>query len=219
MIAPARRAAIDALAVIDAGDLDMGSAIARERAGLTDERDRALLLEVVTGTLRMQAAPRLPAGRAREAAAGQAGCRRASRAADERVPVDLPVAAAGVGDHQRCGRADAAIRKIERRRSRPTPCCGPCRGIETSLSWPSRDEHRSSISSIVHSHPRWLVDRWLASLRRAVDRSLARIQQRAGGDVPGRESPPHHARSSRAGACRGRRRDRADRHAPHTACA
>src|SRR4029450_5520711 len=56
MIAPARRAAIDALAVIDAGDLDMGSAIARARAGLLDQRDRALLFEIVTGTLRMQAA-------------------------------------------------------------------------------------------------------------------------------------------------------------------
>ena len=56
MIAPARRAAVDALAIIDAGDLDMGSAIARARTGLHDERDRALLLEIVTGTLRMQAA-------------------------------------------------------------------------------------------------------------------------------------------------------------------
>ena len=55
MIAPARRAAVDALAAIDAGNLDMGSAIARARAGLHDERDRALLLEIVTGTLRMQA--------------------------------------------------------------------------------------------------------------------------------------------------------------------
>jgi len=56
MIAPARRAAIDALAVIDAGDLDIGSAIAKARVTLSDERDRALLLDIVTGTLRMQAA-------------------------------------------------------------------------------------------------------------------------------------------------------------------
>lgn len=56
MIAPARRAAVDALALIETGDLDMASAIARVRIALRDERDRALLLEIVAGTLRMRAA-------------------------------------------------------------------------------------------------------------------------------------------------------------------
>jgi transcription termination factor NusB len=56
MIAPARLAAIDALVKIDAGSLDLGEAMARARATLKDDRDRALLLEIVTGTLRMQAA-------------------------------------------------------------------------------------------------------------------------------------------------------------------
>ena len=56
MIAPARRAAVDALAQIDEGHLDMGAAIARVRATLRDHRDGALLLELVTGTLRMRAA-------------------------------------------------------------------------------------------------------------------------------------------------------------------
>ena len=54
MIAPARRAAVDALALIDAGDVDLGAAIARLRPTLADERDRALLLELVAGTLRMR---------------------------------------------------------------------------------------------------------------------------------------------------------------------
>ena len=56
MIAPARRASLDALVQIDEGHLDLGAAVARARATLHDERDRALLLEIVTGTLRMRAA-------------------------------------------------------------------------------------------------------------------------------------------------------------------
>ena len=56
MIAPARRAAVDALALIDAGELELGAAVARIRPTLEDERDRALLLELVAGTLRMQRA-------------------------------------------------------------------------------------------------------------------------------------------------------------------
>ena len=54
MIAPARRAAVDALALIDAGELELGAAVARIRPTLEDERDRALLLELVAGTLRMR---------------------------------------------------------------------------------------------------------------------------------------------------------------------
>src|SRR5215218_5057898 len=56
MIAPARRAALDALAQIDGGQVDMGAAVARARATLHDERDQGLLLELVSGTLRMRAA-------------------------------------------------------------------------------------------------------------------------------------------------------------------
>jgi len=56
MIAPARRAALDALRLIDDGTLDLGAAVARLRPSLTDERDQALLLELTAGALRMRAA-------------------------------------------------------------------------------------------------------------------------------------------------------------------
>ena len=56
MIAPARIAAVDALGAIDEQPIDLGEAIARARQPLRDERDRALLLEIVTGTLRMRGA-------------------------------------------------------------------------------------------------------------------------------------------------------------------
>ena len=56
MIAPARSAALDALRLIDVERLDMGEAVARVRKPLADERDRGLLLELVSGTFRMRAA-------------------------------------------------------------------------------------------------------------------------------------------------------------------
>ncbi len=56
MIAPARVAAYEALRLVDAGREDLPQALAKVRDGLPDERDRALAGEIVTGTLRWQAA-------------------------------------------------------------------------------------------------------------------------------------------------------------------
>lgn len=54
MIAPARRAALQALQLVASGRLDLGSALAYSRRTLEDERDRALALDIATGTLRWQ---------------------------------------------------------------------------------------------------------------------------------------------------------------------
>ena len=54
MIAPARTAAFHALRAVDAGGTDLPAALARSRARLDDERDRALTAEIVTGALRWQ---------------------------------------------------------------------------------------------------------------------------------------------------------------------
>lgn len=54
MIAPARAAALQALRAIDAGQADLPAALAASRQHLSDPRDRALALEIVTGTLRWQ---------------------------------------------------------------------------------------------------------------------------------------------------------------------
>ena len=75
MIAPARRAALDALRQIDDERLDMGEAVARVRKPLTDERDRALLLEIVSGTLRMRGAIDYQLALAADPAAGPPRCR------------------------------------------------------------------------------------------------------------------------------------------------
>ncbi|MBY0494117.1 MAG: 16S rRNA (cytosine(967)-C(5))-methyltransferase RsmB [Cyanobacteria bacterium] len=159
MIAPARRAAIDALAVIDAGDLDMGSAIARARAGLTDDRDRALLLEIVTGTLRMQAALdyQLSLRVKRPIAKLDAAVLRVLRmSAFQLIYLSRLPASAVINDAveltRRSGKSSAAgltnavLRSVSRDRE--------------SLTWPPR-ENAAEYLAVVHSHPRWLVDRWL----------------------------------------------------------
>jgi 16S rRNA (cytosine967-C5)-methyltransferase len=159
MIATARRAAIDALTLIDAGNLDMGSAIARERAGLTDERDRALLLEVVTGTLRMQAALdyQLSLRVKRPLIKLDAAVLRVLRmSAFQLIYLARLPASAVINDAveltRRSGKSSAAgltnavLRALARDRE--------------SLSWPSR-ENILEYFAVVHSHPGWLVKRWL----------------------------------------------------------
>jgi 16S rRNA (cytosine967-C5)-methyltransferase len=54
MTAPARVAAFHALRAIDNGGADLPSALSRSRQHLSDERDRALAADIVTGTLRSQ---------------------------------------------------------------------------------------------------------------------------------------------------------------------
>jgi 16S rRNA (cytosine967-C5)-methyltransferase len=56
MIAPARVAAYEILRAVSAGRADLPSAIARARASLPDERDRALAAEIGTGVQRWRAA-------------------------------------------------------------------------------------------------------------------------------------------------------------------
>lgn len=56
MIAPARIAAYEILTAVSAGNVDLPAAIALARAGLHDDRDRALASEIATGVQRWRAA-------------------------------------------------------------------------------------------------------------------------------------------------------------------
>jgi 16S rRNA (cytosine967-C5)-methyltransferase len=56
MTAPARIAAFHALRAVDTGSTELPIALARSRQHLPDERDRGLAAEIVTGTLRWQRA-------------------------------------------------------------------------------------------------------------------------------------------------------------------
>ena len=160
MIAPARRAAVDALRQIAKGDLDMGAAIARVRATLHDERDRGLLLELVTGTLRMRAALdyQLASRVKRPLAKLDAAVLDILRvSAFQLIYMDRLPASAVINDAveltRRSGKSSAAgfsnavLRALSRDRG--------------SLAWPALDDIAEHLS-VVHSHPRWLVERWIA---------------------------------------------------------
>jgi 16S rRNA (cytosine967-C5)-methyltransferase len=160
MMAPARRAALDALALIDAGDVDLGAAVARARATLTDERDGGLLLELVTGTLRMRNAIdyQLAQRVSRPLAKLDAAVLRILRLSAFQILYQSRLPAAAVindavdltrraGKSSASGLTNAVLRALSRNRHR--------------LTWPDRDPLVAHLS-IVHSHPGWLVERWLA---------------------------------------------------------
>jgi 16S rRNA (cytosine967-C5)-methyltransferase len=154
MIAPARRAAMDALGHIDDGALDLGEAVARARQPLHDERDRGLLLELVAGTLRMRRAIdyqlALRVNRPLEKL-DQAVLRvlrlsgfqliYLSRLPASAIINDAVELTRRAGKTSAAGLANAVLRALSRDRAH--------------LTWPDD-------LSIVHSHPRWLVDRWIA---------------------------------------------------------
>ena len=154
MIAAARRAAMDALRYIDEEPLDLGEAIARARQPLNDERDRALLLEIVAGTLRMRNAIdyQLSLRVTRPLARLDAAVLRVLRLSGfqllylTRLPASAIINDAveltrRAGKSSAAGLANAVLRKLARDRD--------------PLTWPADP-------AIVHSHPRWLVERWIA---------------------------------------------------------
>jgi 16S rRNA (cytosine967-C5)-methyltransferase len=154
MIAPARRAAVDALLRIDAEPIDLGAAVAQARKPLADARDRALLLELVSGTLRMRAAIdyQLAARVSRPLSRldTEVLCILRASAFQLLYLSRLPAAAVindaveltrRAGKSSAAGLVNAVLRALARDRDR--------------LTWPDDP-------AIVHSHPRWLVDRWTA---------------------------------------------------------
>ena len=154
MIAPARLAAIDALRAIDEQPIDLGEAIAQARQGLRDERDRALLLELVTGTLRMRAALdyQIAQRSSRTIEKLDAAVLRVLRLSAFQLLYLSKLPASAVindaveltrrgGKSSAAGMVNAVLRKLSRERDQ--------------LQWPDD-------LAVVHSHPRWLVDRWLA---------------------------------------------------------
>ena len=158
MIAPARRAALDALTQIEQHDLDMGAAVAAARQTLTDERDQGLLLELVSGTLRMrgaidyQLALRVKRPLAKLDAAVLEILRLSafqlmylSRLPASAVINDAVDLTRRAGKSSASGLANAVLRALSRERER--------------LKWPAVDD--AEHLAVVHSHPRWLIDRWV----------------------------------------------------------
>ena len=165
MIAPARVAAFDILSAVSAGRADLPAAIARSRAALDDDRDKALAAEIATGVERWRAAL--------DYLIEMLAARRIDRLDTEIVTIlrlsayqllhltRVP-AAAVVDDavelarrakkRSASGFVNAVLRSLSRRR--------------TSLPLPPRPadagarEAALDYLSTTLSHPRWLVSRW-----------------------------------------------------------
>ncbi|HXG55361.1 MAG TPA: 16S rRNA (cytosine(967)-C(5))-methyltransferase RsmB [Vicinamibacterales bacterium] len=166
MIAPARLAAFEVLRVVGSGRSDLGSALARARTRLTDERDRALASEIATGTLRWQGAfDHIIV----------AFANRPLRQLDpevldilrltifqlvhlDRIPASAAVKdavdlAGKAGKRSASGLVNAVLRRVSRERER-LPLPGPPQD-------PADREAAIAYLSTTLSHPPWLVERWL----------------------------------------------------------
>jgi 16S rRNA (cytosine967-C5)-methyltransferase len=169
MIAPARVAAYDILCAVSAGNADLPTAIAVARAGLQDDRDRALAAEIASGVQRWRAAldhlivafSRRSIDRLdpevveilRLSAYQLLHLTRVPAAAVVDDAVDLTRRA---GKRSASGFVNAVLRSVSRRRaSLPLPPRPP--------DAVDRDAALNYLS-ITLSHPRWLAERWLERL-------------------------------------------------------
>lgn len=159
MIAPARRAAYEALRAIANQESDLPSALARERDPLRDPRDRSLAGEIVLGVLRWRAALDFMIERLAKRSLAKLdpevvdvlriGLYQLWRL--QRIPASAVVNdAVGLTRVAHRGRASALVNAALRNFGRTT--------VEQLL--PERQETAAYLS-IALSHPRWLVERWM----------------------------------------------------------
>lgn len=164
MIAPARLAAYRVLRAVNERRADLPAALARARAHLTDERDRALAGEIVAGTLRWQGA----FDHLIEAFSRRGLARFDPEVVDvlrltmfqllhlDRVPASAAVNDAvnlvrSAGKRSAAPLVNAVLRRVSReRRALPLPRREP-RDRGAALDY----------LSVTLSHPRWLTTRWL----------------------------------------------------------
>jgi 16S rRNA (cytosine967-C5)-methyltransferase len=167
VIAPARRAAFDALLAVARQRRDLPDAIADARERLADDRDRALLVELATGALRMQAALDhvLAAVATRPLARLDLEVLVSLRlGVYQLLYLDRVPASAVVDDAVSLVRAsrktsaagfvNAALRTVSRTRQAVSLPSRPASAEAT------RSEQLDYLS-IALSHPRWLAARWL----------------------------------------------------------
>jgi 16S rRNA (cytosine967-C5)-methyltransferase len=165
MIAPARTAAFHGLRAITAQRVDLPAALVHSRTQLTDERDRALAAEILTGTLRWQRAldhliehfAQRPLSRLDPDVLSILRLSLYQLLHLDRVPASAVVDDAvdmtrGARKQSAAGFVNAVLRSILRNRHR--------------LPLPPRpediDDRDAAVAylGITHSHPDWLASRW-----------------------------------------------------------
>lgn len=161
MPAPARAAAFRVLREVATRPVDLGDALARGRDPLEDPRDRALATELATGTLRWRNAVdyQLQRFSARPLDKLDPAVLDALRLGAyqilylDRVPVSAVVndtvdLVKRAGFRSAAGFVNAVLRRLARERG--------------ALVWPDRSQNLVDHLAVVHSHPAWLVARWVA---------------------------------------------------------
>ncbi|MEO8682137.1 MAG: 16S rRNA (cytosine(967)-C(5))-methyltransferase RsmB [Vicinamibacterales bacterium] len=159
MIAPARRVALDALRQIDGGRVSLGEAVADSYKSLPDERDRGLLLELVSGTERMRAALDYQIA---------ARSKRPLAKLDEVVLTILRLSAFQLLYLSRLPASAIINDAVDlTKRSGKTSATGLVNAILRALSrdretltWPDRANLAAYLATY-YSHPEWLVARWI----------------------------------------------------------
>jgi 16S rRNA (cytosine967-C5)-methyltransferase len=166
MTAPARVAAFHALRSVAAGREDLPAALARARTHLTDERDRALAADIVTGTLRWQRNvehliehfARRPLDKLDTDVATILRLSLYQLLHLDRVPAAAVVDDAvdltrGARKQSATGFVNAVLRSALRERHRlPLP---------PRPDDPADRQTALAYLAVTHSHPEWLVRRWL----------------------------------------------------------
>ena len=159
MPAPARVAAYEALRL--AATTDLGDALARTRDRLGDARDRSLATDLAIGTMRWRGRIDYQLQRA----SGRPLARLDPEVLDalrlgiyqllflERVPASAIVNdTVALVKRTRVKSAAPLVNAVLRRIGREL----------SALSWPPRDAGLLEYFAVVHSHPAWLIERWIA---------------------------------------------------------
>jgi 16S rRNA (cytosine967-C5)-methyltransferase len=171
MIAPARAAALQVLQTVGANRLDLPAAIARVRDHLTDPRDRALLVELATGTLRWRGAidhliahaskrplDRLDAQVLDILRLGIYQLLHLNRVPAAAVVDDAVQMTRKARKASAASFVNAVLRHISRTRGH-LPL--PSRPAVAADAAPADRDAAVDYLSITLSHPRWLVARWM----------------------------------------------------------
>ena len=180
MIGQARLAAFEVLRAVGTGSADLGSALARARSRLTDERDRALAGEIATGTLRWQGAfdhliglfANRPLHKLDPEVVDILRMTMFQILHLDRIPASAAVKDAvdltgKAGKRSASGLVNALLRRVTRERDTlPLPAAP----VDPSDRAASLD-----YLSVTLSHPRWLVARWLDRYGFASAESWARF--------------------------------------------
>ena len=202
MIAPARLAAYDVLRAVNSGRADLPAALARARARLEDERDRALAGEIATGTLRWQGAfdlivaafTKRPVAKLDPEVLDILRMTTFQLLHLDRIPASAAVNDAvnlvsKAGKKSAAGLVNAVLRRISRERAQ-LPLPPKALGSRPERAGRARLSVRHAVASRVAGAA---VAR---SLRLRRDRSLGALQQQPGGADPPRQyacatSRPH----------------------------